>query len=76
MKKTFEEIVLEWCRDFRDLFDKERYDELPKKKPWDHAIKLIPNASANLDYKVYPLNRAEQEELDKFLDENLTSGRI
>ncbi len=74
--KTFKEMVPEWCRDFKDLFDKKNFDELPEPKPWDHAIKLIPNANANLDCKVYPLNRAEQEELDKFLDENLSSGRI
>ncbi len=74
--KTFEEIVPEWCQDFKDLFDKENFDELPEPKPWDHAIELIPNTNANLDCKVYPLNRAEQEELDKFLDENLSNGRI
>ncbi len=74
--KTFEEMVPEWYRDFKDLFDKENFDELLEPKPWDHAIELIPNANANLDCKVYPLNRAEQEELDKFLDENLSSGRI
>ncbi len=74
--KTFEEMVPEWCRDFKDLFDKESFDELPEPKPWDHAIELTPNANANLDCKVYPLNRAEQEELDNFLDENLSSGRI
>lgn len=71
--KMFEEIVLEWCRDFRDLFDKEQFNELPKEKPWDHVIKLIPNVNTNLNCKVYPLNWTEQE-LDKFLDKNLTSG--
>ncbi len=74
--KTFEEMVPEWCRDFKGLFNKENFDELPEPKPWDHAIELIHNANANLDCKVYPLNRAEQEELDKFLDKNLSSGRI
>ncbi len=74
--KTFEEMVPEWCRDFKDLFDKENFDELPEPKPWDHAIELIPNANANLDCKVCLLNQAEQEELDKFLDKNLSSGRI
>ncbi len=74
--KTFEEMVLEWCRDFSDLFEKDNFDELPEPKTWDHAIELIPNVNANLDCKVYPLNRNEQAELDKFLDENLSSGRI
>ncbi len=74
--KMFEEMVPDWCRDFNNLFDKDNFDELPEPKMWGHAIKLIPNASANLDCKVYPLNRNEQEELDKFLDENLSSGKI
>ncbi len=74
--KKFEEMVPDWCRDFIDLFDKDNFDELPEPKTWDHAIELTPNASANLDCKVYPLNQNEQAELDKFLDENLSSGRI
>ncbi len=61
---------------FADLFEKENFDELPEPKTWDHAIELTPNVNANLDCKVYPLNRNEQAELDKFLDENLASGRI
>ncbi|SJL18309.1 uncharacterized protein ARMOST_21895 [Armillaria ostoyae] len=74
--KTFEEMVPPDYRSFRDLFSKENFDELPERKPWDHAIELVPNARSTLDCKVYPLNRNEQEQLDKFLDENLDSGRI
>ncbi|SJL16146.1 uncharacterized protein ARMOST_19665 [Armillaria ostoyae] len=74
--KTFEEMVPSDYRSFRDLFSKENFDELPERKPWDHAIELVPNAKSTLDCKVYPLNRNKQEQLDKFLDENLESGRI
>ncbi|SJL15225.1 uncharacterized protein ARMOST_18711 [Armillaria ostoyae] len=74
--KTFEEMIPPDYHSFRDLFSKENFDELPERKPWDHAIELIPNAKSTLDCKVYPLNRNEQEQLDKFLDENLESGRI
>ncbi len=41
-----------------------------------HAIELVPNAKSTLDCKVYPLNRNKQEQLNKFLDENLESGCI
>ncbi|SJL16280.1 uncharacterized protein ARMOST_19800 [Armillaria ostoyae] len=75
-KKTFEQMVPESYRDFKDLFSKENFDDLPVRKPWDHAIELVPNAKNTLDCKVYPLNPIEQKELDKFLDENLASGRI
>ncbi len=75
-KKTFEEMVPEHYHSFQDLFSKENFDELPERKSWDHTIKLVPNAKLTLDCKVYPLNRNEQEQLDKFLDKNLESGRI
>ncbi|SJL07232.1 uncharacterized protein ARMOST_10575 [Armillaria ostoyae] len=62
--KTFKQIVPEF------------FDKLPAHKPWDHAIELIPNAKNTLDCKVYPLNHVKQEELDKFLNENLATGHI
>ncbi len=75
-KKSFAEMVPEHYHSFCDLFSKENFDELPERKPWDHAIELTPNAKLTLDCKVYPLNRNKQEQLDMFLDENLESGRI
>ncbi len=75
-KKTFKEMVPSHYHSFCNLFSKENFDELPDQKPWDHAIKLTPNTKSTLDCKVYPLNRNEQEQLDKFLDENLDLGRI
>ncbi|SJL16075.1 uncharacterized protein ARMOST_19591 [Armillaria ostoyae] len=74
--KTFEEMVPPDYCSFHDLFSKENFDELPARKLWDHAIELVPNAKSTLDCKVYLLNRNEQEQLDKFLDENLELGRI
>ncbi len=52
----FEEMVPEWAHNFTDLFDKDSFNKLPKVKPWDHTIELVPNANTNLDCKVYPLN--------------------
>ncbi len=60
---------------FCDLFEKGTSTNY-RAKDEGPCIELIPNANANLDCKVYPLNRNEQAELDKFLDENLSSGRI
>ncbi len=61
---------------FATCSPRKNFDELPERKPWDHAIELTPNARSTLDCKVYPLNRNEQEQLDALLDENLESGRI
>ena len=62
--------------DFNDrVFNKAVFEKLPERSKWDHAIELMPNAILK-DCKVYPLNVKEQEELDKFLEEHLKSGRI
>ncbi|SJL18925.1 uncharacterized protein ARMOST_22527 [Armillaria ostoyae] len=73
-----EEVVIRAMHHANDLAAaaNENFDELPERRPWDHAIELIPNAKSTLDCKVYPLNQDEQEQLDKFLDENLDSGHI
>lgn len=73
--RTFEDCVPEHYRAFRNVFSKEAFDELPIRKPWDHAIELKPGSEPR-GSKVYPLSLAEQRELDIFLQENLDSGRI
>ncbi|KAG5641537.1 hypothetical protein H0H81_011138, partial [Sphagnurus paluster] len=44
-KKSFEEIVPEEYHKFKEtVFGKESFDELPPRRPWDHAIELVPGA--------------------------------
>jgi hypothetical protein len=74
-KKTFEEIVPVQYHEHKAVFSKDSFDELPTKKPWDHAIELKPDFEPTRS-KLYPLSPNEQDELDQFLDENLKSGRI
>jgi hypothetical protein len=52
------------------------FDHLPEHRPYDHEINLKPGSDGMVHGKVYPLNPKEQVELDKFIDENLESGRI
>ena len=75
--QTFEEIVPEAYHEFKleDVFDKETFDELPFRRPWDHAIELLPG-DHKVNCKMYNLTNAEQKELDEFLEENLKTGRI
>jgi hypothetical protein len=73
--KSFRDSAPDYPHDFEDVFSKTSFDELPAQKPWDHAIELIPDAQ-NKSCKVYPLSISEQEQLDKFLKENITLGRI
>ena len=70
-EKTFEELVPEHYREFRDVFEPTLFDELPERKPWDHAINLKPDAPDSLSCKLYPLSPDERRKLDEFLEENL-----
>ena len=73
--QTFEEVIPEAYHEFKDVFDKETFNELPPRRPWDHAIELLPG-DHKVNCKTYNLTSAEQKELDKFLEENLKTGRI
>ena len=73
--QTFKEVIPEAYHKFKDMFNKETFDELPPRRPWDHAIKLLPG-DHKVDCKMYNLTSAEQKELDEFLEENLKTGRI
>jgi len=57
------------------VFAKESFDELPPKRPWDHAIELKDGSKPHAG-KIYNLTLDEQKQLEVFLDENLKSGRI
>ena len=74
--KTFEETVPEAYHDFKkDVFDKDVFEELPPRRPWDHTIVLLPG-DHKVDCKTYNLTLLEQEELNKFEEKNLKTGKI
>ena len=73
--QTFEEVIPEAYHEFKDVFDKETFDELPPRRPWDHAIELLPG-DHKVDCKMYNLTNVEQKELDEFLEENLKTSHI
>lgn len=75
-KRTFEEIVPEEYRQYSKVFSETESERLPEHKPYDHAIDLKPDAPETLRSKVYPMPPNEQEELDRFLEENLRKGYI
>ena len=73
--RSIEEILPKHCHPYRDVFEKQTFDELPPRRPWDHAIELVEGAKA-LDCKIYPLSKDEQIQLEEFLKENLETNRI
>jgi len=60
---------------FHFVFFKDSFDELPGTKPWDHAVKLLPDVTLK-SCKVYLLTISEQKKLDTFLEKNLDSSQI
>jgi transposase InsO family protein len=72
---SFEGVVPAHLHEYSEVFAKESFDSLPQERPWDHAIELIPGATPT-GCKVYPLSPVEQTELDAFIQENLSTGRI
>src|SRR6266481_5997305 len=68
-------MVLAQYHDFRDVFSKEAFDELPPWKAWGHAIDLTPETEPPCS-QMFPLSPAEQKELDDFLQENLVNSCI
>ena len=69
------EMVNDYIKEFKDVFSATELDQFPERLPWDHVIELTPGFKP-VDCEVYPLNHKEQQALDKFLNENLRSGRI
>ncbi len=61
--------------DFEDVFVKKSFDTLLDHWEWDHAIELTGNGKSP-HRKLYLLSLVEQAELDKLLEENISSGRI
>ena len=74
-QKSFKEIIPEPYHEYKDVFAKETFNELPPHQPWDHAIKLLPG-NHKVNCKTYNLTTAEQKELNDFLEENLSTGHI
>ena len=68
------QVPLEY-HEFLDIFDENRANRFPDKRPWDHKIEMKEGFEPK-SFKVYNLTPAEQMELDKFLKDNLDKGYI
>ncbi len=75
-KRTYEEMVPEEYRKYQKIFNEEQSHRFPPKRPWDHAIDLLPEAPNTIDCKIYPTTQSEKEALNKFVKEQLAKGYI
>jgi len=74
-KKPFEDLVPKEYHKYQSVFKKTASEQFPERWPWGHRIDLksefIPKKS-----KIYLLNQKEEEEMDKFINDNLKKGFI
>ncbi len=61
---------------FVKVFSEQESKRFPPKQAWDHAIEFKKDAPDVVDCKVYPMNRIEDEAVQKFLHEELEKGYI
>lgn len=61
--------------ELRDMFARAKTQILPSSSAYDHTIDLLPHARVPYG-PIYPLSQKELAELRRYLQENLTNGRI
>jgi len=61
---------------FAKVFSEYESKRFPPKRAWDHAIEFKSDAPEAVDCKVYPMNRIEDEAVQKFLHDELEKGYI
>ena len=72
---SLEDILKGPYTNFADVFSKEGFHDLPPNRKWDHAIDLKPGYE-EFNSRVYSLRQDQEGYLNKFIDENLSSGHI
>ncbi|KXN87846.1 hypothetical protein AN958_08055 [Leucoagaricus sp. SymC.cos] len=60
---------------YLNVFSEKKASRFPPDRKWNHKIELLPTFEAK-PFPNYKLTPKELEELDKFLDENLSKGYI
>jgi len=74
-RRPFEDLVPKEYHEYRSVFEKTASERFPKKRPWDHRIDLKPEFIPKKS-KIYPMNQKEEEEMNKFIEDNLKKGFI
>jgi len=74
-KRSFKDLIPEEYHEYQSVFEKTASERFPEKQPWDHRIDLKPKFIPRKS-KIYLLNQKEEEEMNKFIDNNLKKGFI
>jgi len=73
---TNPEDLSEYIQPFTHLFNKKKFEKLPKRRKWDHKINLTEKAPRELNVKAYAMTIKKEEALNQWLDEQLKAGLI
>jgi hypothetical protein len=68
-EKSLKDMIPERYHEYLDVFSEKEAIPLPPHHPWDHVVKLVPDALPSISCRVYPLSRAEEEFQAKYIDE-------
>ena len=74
-EKTPEELVPEEYHKYLNVFSKKESEQMPIRKPWNHAIDLKDTFKPKKG-RIIPLSPQEQEEVTAFLDDQLKMLRF
>lgn len=72
---TIPEMVPKQFHAYLDVFEKEPSECMLLKKPWDHAINLMPDYVPQKS-KLFPCSPMERDEINTFIDDQLQKGYI
>ena len=70
------EDLPEYIRPFTHLFNKKKFEKLPKRREWDHKINLMDKAPKELNAKAYAMMLKKEKALNQWLDKQLKAGLI
>ena len=74
-EKDWKEIIPACYHEFPEVFEETVFNKLPEHRAWDHTIDFVEGVNLKeLQCPIYPLNKQEELEMNKFIDENLASG--
>ena len=72
------QLVPDEYQDFLDVFDRDKADELPPHRSYDHKLEFIDDADKSKlpRSRIYPMSGHKLEQVKQYLDEHLKKGFI
>ena len=76
VQESWEKLVPKHYHQHGMVFSQKASERMPTRKPYDHAIEILPESELPKPSKLYPLNPQERSSLDEWIKEELAKGYI